>query len=128
MAQLFLWHASEEIEHRHVAYDVYTHVGGGYLRRVVVMLPLAGLVLIGWPLLTSEVMRRDPAAQGRWSWRRHLRSARRGEVFSLARAAWDLRLYFTPGHHPGHLPGSLDLALEHLATAPAVLGHRGRRP
>ncbi|MFP5579867.1 MAG: metal-dependent hydrolase [Acidimicrobiia bacterium] len=127
MAQLFLWHAAEEIEHRHVAYDVYQHIGGGYVRRVAAMVPLAGLILVGWPLLTSEVMRRDPAAKGRWSWRSHLRSARRGEVFSLARSAWDLRLYFTPGHHPGHLPGSLELALEHLATAPSVLGHRGRR-
>lgn len=127
MAQLFLWHAAEEVEHRHVAYDVYGHVGGGYLRRVAVMVPLAALVLVGWPLLTSEVMRRDPAAKGWWSWRRHLRSARRGEVFSLARAAWDLRLYFAPGHHPGLLPGSLDMALDHLATAPRVLGHRGRR-
>lgn len=127
MVHLFLWHAAEEIEHRHVAYDVYRHVGGGYFRRVAVMVPLAALVLIGWPLLTSEVMRRDPAAEGRWSWRGHLRSARRGEVFSLARAAWDLRLYFAPAHHPGHLPGSLDLALEHLSTAPRVLRHRGRR-
>jgi predicted metal-dependent hydrolase len=91
------------------------------------MVPVAALVLIGWPLLTSEVMRRDPAASGMWSWRRHLRSAHRGEVFSLVRAAWDLRLYFKPGHHPGELPGSLDLALQHLASAPSVLGHRGRR-
>jgi predicted metal-dependent hydrolase len=127
MADLFLWHASEEVEHRHVAYDVYEHIGGGYLRRATVMVPLAVLVLIGWPLLTSEVMRRDPAASGMWSWRRHLRSARKGEVFSLVRAAWDLRLYFKPGHHPGELPGSLDLALQHLASAPSVLGHRGRR-
>src|SRR3546814_7851182 len=59
MAQLFLWHAAEEIEHRHVAYDVYQHIGGGYVRRVAAMVPLAGLILIGWPLLTSEVMRRD---------------------------------------------------------------------
>ena len=127
MAHLFLWHASEEIEHRHVAYDVYQHIGGGYLRRAAAMVPLAGLVLLGWPLLTNEVMRRDPAARGRWSWRDHVRSARHGEVFSLARAFFDLRLYFAPGHHPGDLPGSLEHALEYLSAAPSVLGHRGRR-
>src|SRR3546814_4406288 len=33
MAHLFLWHAAEEVEHRHVASDVYHHIGGGYLRR-----------------------------------------------------------------------------------------------
>jgi predicted metal-dependent hydrolase len=127
MAHLFLWHAAEEIEHRHVAYDVYSHIGGGYVRRAAVMVPLAGLVLLGWPLLTNEVMRRDPAAHGRWSWRSHMRSARQGEVFSLARAFWDIRLYFSPGHHPGDLPGSLEQALEYLSAAPSVLGHRGRR-
>lgn len=127
MANLFLWHAAEEIEHRHVAFDVYQHIGGGYVRRAAVMVPVAGLVLLGWPLLTSEVMRRDPAARGRWSWRAHVRSARRGEVFSLARAFWDIRLYFSPGHHPCDLPASLEVALEYLSTAPSVLGHRGRR-
>lgn len=33
MAHLFLWHGSEEVEHRHVAYDVYQRIGGGYVRR-----------------------------------------------------------------------------------------------
>jgi len=124
---LWLWHAAEEIEHRHVAYDVYEHLGGGYLRRVAVMLPLALAVLLLWPALTAEIMRRDPAARGTWSWRRHSRDARRGLTFSLPRAFWDVRRYFAVGHHPSQLPGSLDLALAYLADAPAVLGHRGRR-
>jgi predicted metal-dependent hydrolase len=122
---LWLWHAAEEIEHRHVAFDVYISMGGGYLRRVLTMAPLAVLVPIVWPLLTTELLRRDPTASGRFRWRHHLASARRGLVFSLPRAAWDVRLYLKPGHHPGHLPGSLEQALTHLATAPAVLGHRG---
>lgn len=126
MRHLFLWHAAEEIEHRHVAYDVYHHVGGGFLRRVTTMLPIGALVLLVWPLLTTEIMRRDPHATGIWSWRKHLARARRGDVFSLPRAVWDIRLYLKPGHHPADLPGSLDLALDYLATAPSVLGHRGR--
>lgn len=121
---LWLWHAAEEIEHRHVAFDVYVRLGGGYLRRVLTMVPLAVLVPVVWPLLTTELLRRDPSASGRFRWRRHLASARRGLVFSLPRAAWDVRLYLQPGHHPSHLPGSLDRALAHLATSPSVLGHR----
>jgi len=50
-----------------------------------------------------------------------------GNVFSLPRAVWDIRLYLKPGHHPAELPGSLDRALEYLADAPSVLGYRGRR-
>lgn len=127
MRHLFLWHAAEEIEHRHVAYDAYVHVGGGYLRRILTMLILGTGILAFWPLLTTEIMRRDPAARGVWSWRRHLTAARGGRVFSLPRALWDMRLYFKPGHHPSQLPGSLDLALAYLEDAPSVLGHRGRR-
>lgn len=122
---LWLWHAAEEIEHRHVAFDVYASLGGGYVRRVLTMVPLALLVPVVWPLLTTELLRRDPRATGRFRWRRHLASARKGLVFSLPRAAWDVRLYLHPGHHPSQLPGSLDGALWHLATAPSVLGHRG---
>jgi uncharacterized protein len=128
MRHLFLWHAAEEIEHRHVAFDVYAHVGGGYLRRALTMLPVGLLVLVLWPLLTTEIMRRDPCARGVWSWRSHIARSRRGDVFSLPRAVWDIRLYLKRGHHPAELPGSLDRALEYLATAPSVLGHRGRRP
>lgn len=124
---LWLWHAAEEIEHRHVAFDVYQHVGGGYARRCAAMVPLAAGVLLLWPLLTAEIIRRDPAAKGTWSWRRHLRSSRRGLTFSLPRAFADVRHYFAPGHHPSDLPGSLEGALEYLATAPSVLGHRGRQ-
>lgn len=32
--QLWAWHAAEEIEHRTVAFGVYEHLDGGYLRRV----------------------------------------------------------------------------------------------
>ncbi|MDP1818979.1 MAG: metal-dependent hydrolase [Acidimicrobiales bacterium] len=127
MRHLFLWHAAEEVEHRHVAYDVYHHVGGGYLRRVATMLPIGLLILVAWPLLTTEIMRRDPHAKGIWSWRKHLTRARRGDVFSLPRAVWDIRLYLKTDHHPADLPGSLDLALEYLESAPSVVGYRGRR-
>jgi predicted metal-dependent hydrolase len=127
MKNLFLWHAAEEIEHRHVAFDAYEHVGGGYVRRAVAMVAVGGAVMVFWPLLTTMIMRRDPAARGVWSWRRHVAAARRGRIFSLPRALWDMRRYFKAGHHPSQLPGSLDLALAYLADAPGVQGHRGRR-
>lgn len=123
---LWMWHAAEEVEHRHVAYDVYQHIGGGYLRRSVAMVPLAAAVLVLWPALTAEIMRRDPAAKGTWSWRRHILGARRGVTFSLPTAFWEVRTYFKPGHHPSQLPTPLEVALRYLDGAPSVLGHRGR--
>jgi predicted metal-dependent hydrolase len=37
MAALWRWHAAEENEHKAVAFDVYRAVGGGWLRRCVMM-------------------------------------------------------------------------------------------
>ena len=36
---LFLWHLTEEVEHRTVAFDVYAHVGQSYPHRVVTGAP-----------------------------------------------------------------------------------------
>lgn len=124
---LWLWHAAEEVEHRHVAYEVYHHVGGGYVRRCAAMVPLAAAVLVLWPALTAEIMRRDPTARGTWSWRRHMHGVRKGITFSLPAAVWDVRTYFARRHHPSQLPTPVEVALAYLNEAPSVLGHRGRR-
>lgn len=38
MRKVWLWHFLEEIDHRSVTFDIYTYLGGGYIRRVLVML------------------------------------------------------------------------------------------
>jgi predicted metal-dependent hydrolase len=38
MRDLWTWHALEENEHKAVAFDVYSAAGGGYLRRISIML------------------------------------------------------------------------------------------
>lgn len=37
MQQFWQWHMFEEIEHRAVLMDLYLHLGGGYLRRVITL-------------------------------------------------------------------------------------------
>ena len=34
IGEMLLWHAVEELEHRTVAFDIYDHVCGGYVRRL----------------------------------------------------------------------------------------------
>ena len=45
MAELFLWHAAEEIEHKNVAYDVFQKVDEGEHRKRVVMMPIVTALL-----------------------------------------------------------------------------------
>lgn len=50
LKKLWLWHALEESEHKHVAFDVYNKLGGFYIVRVLAML-LATFILfavISW--------------------------------------------------------------------------------
>ncbi len=51
MLNLWYWHALEELEHKSVAYDLYTHVSGNYVQRVI-SAPLVALAL-GPGLLVS---------------------------------------------------------------------------
>lgn len=43
---LWRWHATEELEHKSVAFDVYTLVGGGYARRCLIMMVVGPLFIL----------------------------------------------------------------------------------
>jgi hypothetical protein len=57
MLDLMRWHGVEEVEHRSVAFDVFQHFGGNYVRRLVSMIFVAiGLTIcfiIGGTMLLS---------------------------------------------------------------------------
>jgi predicted metal-dependent hydrolase len=54
MAALWRWHATEEWEHRAVAFDVYLAAGGNWLERDVVMLITT---LIFWGKVWEQQLR-----------------------------------------------------------------------
>jgi predicted metal-dependent hydrolase len=97
---LWLWHALEESEHKAVAFDVYRAVGGGYARRVAVML-LTTVFFFGE---TAVAHARFLRAEGRLAdvrgWLRVLDHLwlRPGLFRRLVPAYLD---YFRPGFHPG---------------------------
>jgi predicted metal-dependent hydrolase len=73
---LWLWHMLEEAEHKAVAYDVYRAVGGGYLRRIWIMLlvSIAFVVVqtgVQWRLMATRRILWKPWRWGRalwWQW------------------------------------------------------------
>ena len=99
IANLFLWHALEESEHKAVAFDVYRAVGGTERMRVWTMkaLRLGFIVGITVQLVLSLAM--DAATYRPGNLRASLARFRNSAV--LRRAMWDrLREYDRRGFHP----------------------------
>jgi predicted metal-dependent hydrolase len=93
---LFLWHLSEEVEHKSMAFDVYEAIDGSRLRYAAAM--VMGTTLLGMFVWAAAlVMLRD---QGRlWRPMTHLRLAR--WAVSAAFELFPAMLMSTlPGHHP----------------------------
>jgi hypothetical protein len=96
---LWTWHALEESEHKAVAFDVYRAVGGGYTRRVVLMLVTTAIFFAE----VASVHVRFLRAEGElWNARGWLGSlgyfwGRPGLFRKLVPAYLD---YFRPGFHP----------------------------
>jgi hypothetical protein len=88
---LWLWHAVEETEHKAVAFDVYRAAGGGYPRRIAIML-LATVIFFA---VTAGVQARLMATRGvlwkPWRWVRGV-----------------TRLWIWPGHFTRMIPAYLD--------------------
>ncbi|MGW6123347.1 metal-dependent hydrolase [Nocardia sp. NPDC055165] len=119
---LVLWHLAEEVEHRHVAYDLFTHLDGSYWHRIraylVAMPTFALLHLRGMRLLLND----DPVAErGLFATVRAARRAwRAGMVPSPGSLAKMSIEYFRPSYHPRKY-GSTSQAVAYLAASPAAL-------
>ncbi|MCL2419015.1 MAG: metal-dependent hydrolase [Conexibacteraceae bacterium] len=119
---LFRWHLAEEVEHRHVAFDLFTHLDGGYLRRVRTWLVVFPALAVLWARGTAYLMSVDPELSERQ------RKVRLGAVRRLYRdgllfSPWSLAKmfaeYFRPSYHPRNY-GSTSQAVAYLATSPAA--------
>jgi len=103
-ADLWRWHAVEEIEHKGVAYDTWLHATRGWPRfkrwkvKAKVMLYVTRNFLVDRTAGALELMRQD-GVTGFEAWRRLLWYAWvRPGMFRKIAGAW-LR-YFLPGFHP----------------------------
>lgn len=96
---LWTWHALEEVEHKAVAFDVYRAAGGGYLRRVAIMLLTTAVFLVVQTIVHLRLMARRRILHKPWTWAR-------GLVRLWIAPALFVRLlpaylaYFRPSFHP----------------------------
>ena len=103
MRALLLWHASEEIEHRAVAFDVLGQVSPSYAMRVA-GLAMATLCLGGfWIWGTAMLLHQEGTTWGtggarlRADWRVARQRQRTSDVFVVG-----IREYLRVGFHPSH--------------------------
>jgi predicted metal-dependent hydrolase len=124
---LFRWHLAEEVEHRHVAFDLFTHLDGSYLRRVRAWLVAAPTLALLWARGTAYLMAVDPElADDRRPIR--LRQVRAAYRSGLAPSPWSLAAmfvqYLRPSYHPRR-HGSTSQAVAYLASSPAAVAAAG---
>ena len=122
MLDLLRWHGAEEVEHRSVAFDVYRHVGGGYVGQVIAMIVTAPVLVGLWFLGVRFFMAADPRA-GRPLWRAFRRAGRRGLLPPTATLLAAVPRYLRADYHPSQ-EGNTEHALAYLATSPAASSYR----
>lgn len=121
MLDLLRWHGAEEVEHRSVAYDLYMHLDGRYLRRVRMMLLAAPFFGGLWARGVRYLMTQDPTLHGRVKPRVRdwFRDGKRGLVPGPRELVGSVRQYFRRSYHPSQ-HGSTSQAVAYLAKSPAA--------
>lgn len=128
LLDLLRWHGAEEVEHRSVAFDVYRHLGGGYLSRyylaAIAMPAIYGLWVHGAAHLLKQDPRfaeRRPSVFRPWIWLQWFRESAKG---LLPHPLWLMSRelpFFSPWYDPV-LEGSTAQAQAYLDQSPAAVG------
>ncbi|MBX7096917.1 MAG: metal-dependent hydrolase [Myxococcaceae bacterium] len=100
MLDCLKWHASEEVEHRRVAYEVLQALGASGWHRAAAMAVVFPVLTGIWARGTSTLMRLDPTAPGRASWARFARHGLDGTLPTFPGITVAIARYLKPGHDP----------------------------
>lgn len=110
MRQLIVWHATEEIEHKSVAFDVLRATHPGYLLRIAGFL-IATVVIAGWTFAGIRMLvRQDGMPREEFAEHRRREMTENGKK-AEARIRAGLRAYFQRDFHPDRHDGAEGLAV-----------------
>lgn len=128
MLDLVKWHGAEEIEHRTVAFDLYRHLGGGYISRYYQSIIVIIAVLGVWVDGAAHIIGQDPRFKSikpsvfkPWIWREWNQIAQKDNRV-LPSPFWLVSQqlsYLTPWYDPVHEAKTED-ALAYLDQSPAA--------
>ncbi|WP_019633049.1 metal-dependent hydrolase [Actinomadura atramentaria] len=121
MLDLLRWHGAEEVEHRHVAHDLFMHLDGTYSARLRAMAETVSMLVALWQRGHRFLMAADPIVQGRIKGGlRHLRRTGPAGLTPDGRMMGaSIRRYLRRDYSPLR-EGSTAQALEYLASSPAA--------
>lgn len=123
MLDLLRWHGAEEVEHRHVAFDLYNHLDGRYVRRMrTYALAVIGIFYL-WIRATKYLIEHDPTPGPQVSSRfvpGWLAGARKGFLPDAAGIFVPIVRYLSPTYNPRN-EGSTSQAVAYLAKSPAAV-------
>lgn len=129
MVDLVKWHGAEEVEHRTVAFDLYRHLGGGYIARYYMSVAVIAGVLGLWVDGAAHIMSQDarfqdkkPAVYKPWMWLEWYRIAQNSHNKLLPNPVWLVTQqisYLMPWYDPLH-EANTDAALRYLEYSPAA--------
>lgn len=126
LLDLLRWHGAEEIEHRSVAFDLYRHLGGGYLSRYYLS-AITFLAVFGiWADGAAHLLKQDPRFKAQrpsiwrpWLWREWVRVAKSGHLPDPLWLFLSELPYLSPWYDPRN-EASTEQALAYLEGSPAA--------
>ncbi|WP_030164428.1 metal-dependent hydrolase [Spirillospora albida] len=125
MLDLLRWHGAEEVEHRHVAHDLFMHLDGSYAARLRAMAQTITMLTLLWSRGHRFLMARDPLLNGRVRGGLHhlRRTGPAGLTPDRRMVGASIVRYLKRSYSPlGE--GSTSQALAYLAASPAARAAR----
>jgi predicted metal-dependent hydrolase len=126
LLDLLRWHGAEEIEHRSVAFDLYRHLGGGYLSRYYLSAITFFAVFGIWADGAAHLMKQDPRFKAQrpsvwrpWLWKEWVRVSKSGHLPDPLWLFLSELPYLSPWYDP-RSEASTEQALAYLENSPAA--------